>query len=59
MRQTDQAGAAAGQSMMAGGAWGGRRMLDLSRRDFITLVGGAAQAFCQLLIQEQLACRGH
>jgi hypothetical protein len=45
--------------MMAGGTWGGRRMLDLRRRDFITLVGGAAQAFCQLPIQEQLACRGH
>jgi hypothetical protein len=31
----------------------------MRRREFITLVGGAAQAFCQLLIQEQLACSGH
>ena len=29
----------------------------MRRREFITLLGGAAQAFCQLLIQEQLACR--
>jgi putative ABC transport system substrate-binding protein len=28
--------------MMAGGTWGGSRMLDLRRRDFITLVGGVA-----------------
>jgi hypothetical protein len=31
----------------------------IGRREFITLLGGTAQAFCQLLIQEQLACRGH
>jgi hypothetical protein len=31
----------------------------IRRRKFITLLGGTAQAFCQLLIQEQLACRGH
>jgi hypothetical protein len=29
----------------------------MRRREFIALLGGAAQAFCQLLIQEQLACR--
>jgi hypothetical protein len=31
----------------------------MKRREFITLLGGTTQAFCQLLIQEQLACRGH
>jgi hypothetical protein len=28
----------------------------IRRREFITLFGGTAQAFCQLLVQEQLAC---
>lgn len=31
----------------------------MNRREFVTLLGGTAQAFCQLLIQEQLACRDH
>jgi putative tryptophan/tyrosine transport system substrate-binding protein len=41
MRQTDQAGAAAGRSMMAVAPGEESRMLDLRRRDFITLLGGA------------------
>jgi hypothetical protein len=42
MRQTDQAGAAASRSMMAVGTWGGSRMVDLRRRDLVTLLSGAA-----------------
>jgi putative tryptophan/tyrosine transport system substrate-binding protein len=44
MRQTDQAGAAAGR-YDSGGTWGGSRMLDLRRRDFVTLLSGAAVAW--------------
>jgi hypothetical protein len=31
----------------------------MRRREFITLLGGTARAFCLLLMQEQLACGGH
>jgi ABC-type uncharacterized transport system substrate-binding protein len=41
MRQTDEAGAAAG-SYDGSGIWGGRRMLDLRRREFILALGSAA-----------------
>jgi putative ABC transport system substrate-binding protein len=43
MRQTDEADAAAG-GYDASGTWGGRRMLGLRRREFISLLGGAVAA---------------